>query len=108
MSEKKTAAPESDRRIPELRLLYDISRILDQSLDLREVVSPVLEQLASSMDMNYGTLTLLNRKTGDILIEAAHGLSPQQARRGRYKLGEGATITLLFVNALCAALLYRG
>jgi Nif-specific regulatory protein len=43
------------------------------------------------MNMNYGTLTLLNRKTGDILIEAAHGLSPQQARRGRYKLGEGVT-----------------
>ena len=24
-------------------------------------------------------------------IEAAHGLSPQQVRRGRYKLGEGVT-----------------
>jgi transcriptional regulator with GAF, ATPase, and Fis domain len=85
------APPESDRGMREMKLLYDISRILDQSLDLREVVSPVLEQLANSMDMNYGTLTLLNRKTGDILIEAAHGLSPQQARRGRYKLGEGVT-----------------
>ena len=101
MSEKKTAAAaapsgmaptaDADRGMRELKLLYDISRILDQSLDLREVVSPVLEQLATSMDMDYGTLTLLNRKTGDILIEAAHGLSPQQARRGRYKLGEGAT-----------------
>jgi Nif-specific regulatory protein len=87
----KSSAAHSERRVSELQLLYDISRILDQSLDLREVVSPVLEQLADSMDMNYGTLTLLNRKTGDILIEAAHGLSPQQARKGRYKLGEGVT-----------------
>jgi Nif-specific regulatory protein len=80
--------PGSER---ELQLLYHVSRLLDTSLDLREIVSPVLEALAAHMNMNYGTLTLLNRKTGDILIEAAHGLSPQQARRGRYKLGEGVT-----------------
>ena len=92
MSEHEKAAvlsePSSER---ELQLLYHISCLLDTSLDLREIVSPVLEALAEHMDMNYGTLTLLNRKTGDILIEAAHGLSPQQARRGRYKLGEGVT-----------------
>lgn len=75
----------------ELHLLYHVSSLLDTSLDLREIVNPVLDALAEHMDMNYGTLTLLNRKTGDIMIEAAHGLSPQQARRGRYKLGEGVT-----------------
>jgi Nif-specific regulatory protein len=91
MMEKIHKSPDSARRFNELQLLYDISRVLDQSLDMREVVSPVLESLANSMNMNYGTLTLLNRATGDILIEAAHGLSPQQARRGRYKVGEGAT-----------------
>ncbi len=92
MSEKHgKISTDPDRGVKELQLLYDVSRILDQSLDMREVVSPVLESLAESMDMNYGTLTLLNRKTGDILIEAAHGLSPQQARRGRYKVGEGVT-----------------
>ena len=80
-----------ERRVSELTTLHEISRILDQSLDLREIVNPVLEHLAESMDMKFGTLTLLNRKSGDILIEAAHGLSPQQARRGRYKLGEGVT-----------------
>ena len=84
-------SPESKRRVQELSLLYNVSRILDQSLDMREVVSPVLEAMADNMDLQHGTITLLNRKTGDILIEAAHGLSPQQARRGRYKLGEGVT-----------------
>ncbi len=90
-----TAIPHSeaptDRRLKELTLLYNVSRILDTSLDMREIVSPILEQLNENMNMHYGTLTLLNRKTGDILIEAAHGLSPQQARQGRYKLGEGVT-----------------
>jgi Nif-specific regulatory protein len=79
------------RRMAELSLLYDISCTLDASLDLREVLSPVLEALARHLGLQYGTLTLLNRHTGDILIEAAHGLSPQQASRGRYKLGEGVT-----------------
>ena len=83
--------PESERQVKELTLLYHVSRILDQSLDMRDIVSPVLASLSEFMDMRYATITLLNRKTGDILIEAAHGLSPQQARRGRYKLGEGVT-----------------
>jgi Nif-specific regulatory protein len=79
------------RKVSELELLQHISRILDASLDLRDIVSPVLEALTSHMNMQFGTLTLLNRQTGDILIEAAHGLSPQLARRVRYKLGEGVT-----------------
>lgn len=51
----------------------------------------MLEALSTHMDLKHATLTLLNRKTGEILIEAAHGLSVQQARLGRYQLGEGAT-----------------
>jgi len=87
-----SSSPRADvRPLREVTLLYHVSRVLDQSLDMRDVVNPVLEALAEYMDMKYVTLTLLNRKTGDILIEAAHGLSPQQARRGRYKLGEGVT-----------------
>jgi len=86
------AAPAAAARtLTELELLYRISCLLDESLDLREVVHPVIEALARHMDMKYATLTLLNRKTGEIAIEAAHGLSPQQARKGRYRLGEGVT-----------------
>ncbi len=91
MKQDAGAPVSTDRHVRELQLLHALSNILDQSLDMRDVVSPVLDALADFMGMNYGTLTLLNRKTGDILIEAAHGLSPQQARRGRYKVGEGVT-----------------
>jgi Nif-specific regulatory protein len=77
--------------VKELAMLFEISQILDSSLDLRSVVEPVLEALTSSLDMLFATLTLLNRQTGDIVIESAYGLSPTQKRRGRYKLGEGIT-----------------
>ncbi|HVO37404.1 MAG TPA: nif-specific transcriptional activator NifA [Spirochaetia bacterium] len=75
----------------ELSLLFEISQILDSSLDLRTVVEPVLEAITRSLSMKFATLTLLNRGTGEISIEAAWGLSPSQQRRGRYKLGEGIT-----------------
>jgi Nif-specific regulatory protein len=84
-------ASPTDRQVQEMGLLYEVSCLLDQSLDLRDVVSPVLKALSEKLDMRYTTLTLLNRKTGSILIEAAEGLSEQQASRGRYKLGEGVT-----------------
>ncbi|HUI71034.1 MAG TPA: nif-specific transcriptional activator NifA, partial [Spirochaetia bacterium] len=80
-----------DGRPGELSLLLEISKILDSSLDLRTVVEPVLEAVTGSMGMKFATLTLLNRQTGEIAIEAAYGLSASQKRRGRYKLGEGIT-----------------
>jgi Nif-specific regulatory protein len=79
------------REIKELWLLFEISQILDRSMDLREVVGPVLEAIATHMGMLRGTLTLVNRQTHEILIEAAHGLSDSQKERGRYKPGEGVT-----------------
>ena len=83
--------PKIRREVKELSLLFDISQTLDRSLDLREVVSPVLEAMAKHMGMMRGTLTLLDRHTGEIFIETAYGLSPRQQERGRYKLGEGVT-----------------
>jgi len=74
-----------------LSLLFNISQALDQSLDIREVVGPTLEALAAHMGMSRGTLTLLNRQSGEIAIEVAHGLSVSQKRKGKYRLGEGIT-----------------
>ena len=41
--------------------------------------------------MMRGTITLLNRQSGEIMIETAHGLSEVQKERGRYRPGEGIT-----------------
>ena len=79
------------REAQELSLLFQISQALDRSLDLREVIGSVLQAMAGGMGMMRGTLTLLNRETGEIIIEAAHGLSASQRERGRYRSGEGVT-----------------
>jgi Nif-specific regulatory protein len=79
------------RKIKELTLLFEISQILDQSMDLNKVINPVLESIAENMELNRGTITLLNRQTGEIVIESAYGLSEDEKRKGIYKLGEGVT-----------------
>jgi DNA-binding protein Fis len=79
------------RELEELSLLFEISQTLDKSLDLRDVVGPLLRAMASKMGMMRGTLTLLNRETEEIVIEEAYGLSESQRERGKYKLGEGIT-----------------
>jgi Nif-specific regulatory protein len=60
-------------------------------MDLRDVVGPVLEAMAGYLGLLRGAITLLNRDTGEIFTEAAHGLSAKQRERGRYQLGEGIT-----------------
>jgi Nif-specific regulatory protein len=86
-----SAPPAVRREVQELSFLFEVSQILDRSLDLRDVMGPVLSSMAKHMGMLRGTITLLNRDTGEILIEAAHGLSAKQRERGRYRLGEGVT-----------------
>ncbi|MCK5007761.1 MAG: sigma 54-interacting transcriptional regulator, partial [Spirochaetales bacterium] len=78
-----------DEKIRELSLLFDISQNLDSSLDLRDTLGPVLEIIAKYKGILRGSLTLLNRESGEISIEAAYGLSASQQRRGRYRVGEG-------------------
>jgi len=87
----RTAEPKVRRGVEELALLFELSQTLDRSLDLRDVVGPVLSAMSKHMGMLRGTLTLLNRETGEIFIEEAHGLSRSQRERGRYRPGEGVT-----------------
>ena len=79
------------RKIKELTLLFEISQILDEDIDLKEVIHPLLESMAENIGMERGTITLLNRQTGELSIEAAYGLSDQEMMKGRYKVGEGIT-----------------
>jgi Nif-specific regulatory protein len=83
--------PHYRRTVKELSLLFEISQVLDQSIELEHAIGPVLETTIEQMSMKRGAITLLNRKSGEISIEAAHGLSSSQQKRGKYRLGEGIT-----------------
>lgn len=79
------------KRIEEITLLYDISKVLNEHLDLRKSLYKVLEILSSSMNMVRGTVTILNPLRNEINIEVAHGISKSAMSRVKYKLGEGIT-----------------
>ena len=74
-----------------LSLLHEASALLDEASDLRTSVKPILEALSRHMDVESATLTVLNRRTSEILVHEAIGLSARQRERGRYRLGEGIT-----------------
>ncbi|MBM4040063.1 MAG: nif-specific transcriptional activator NifA [Planctomycetes bacterium] len=88
---REIEVPTVSREVRELSFLFEISQTLSQSLDLRQVVEPLLDAMAKHLGMVRGTIALLNRQTGQITIEAAHGLSETQRELGRYSLGEGIT-----------------
>ncbi len=79
------------REIKELSLLFEISTKLSEALDLKTVLKPILQLTAEHMGILRGTLTILNRNTGEIAIEEAYGLRPDEQARGRYRMGEGIT-----------------
>ena len=77
--------------IEELSLLFEISTILDSSINLKDVLGPVLEILSKHTKITGGLITLFNNETGNITVEASYGLSIDQERKGKYKIGEGIT-----------------
>ncbi len=84
-------ADHGSREFKELSLLFDISTKLGESLDLKAALKPILQLIAEHMDILRGTLTILNRAKGEIAIEEAYGLRPEEQARGRYRMGEGIT-----------------
>jgi Nif-specific regulatory protein len=75
----------------ELAFLYEITKALSESLDLRRSLYKVLEILYTSMGMVRGTVTILNPLRNEIRIEVAHGMSKVAMERGKYQVGEGVT-----------------
>ena len=78
------------RVLEELRMLFSVSQMLQESPDLREIVQPVLRQMSESLGLYRGTVRILNRDTGEILIDEAYGLTKDEMAAERIQLGEGA------------------
>ncbi|GMV39654.1 MAG: sigma-54-dependent Fis family transcriptional regulator [Myxococcales bacterium] len=83
--------PQVKREVPELLLLHEIGQMLDRSLDLRTVLQPVVSAMAEHMGMTAASLGLLSRDGESVVLEATFGLSAEERRRGRFRLGEGVT-----------------
>jgi Nif-specific regulatory protein len=77
--------------LDEIGCLYEITKAIHGTLDLRKGLYRILDLLSEHLGMNRGSVTLLNPETSEIHIEVAHGMSMEAKTKGRYKLGEGIT-----------------
>lgn len=69
------------RVIDELRLLFEISYTLESSLELREVIRPVLLKMSDVLGMRRGAITIL--QNGRVTISEAVGL-PKEISKENY------------------------
>ncbi len=83
----KRAGVQKDYKTIELTALYEISKLLGSSLNLKSNLRGVMRVLSEYLDMSRGTVAL--RDGNEVSIIAAHGLSEEEIRKGRYRLGEG-------------------
>ena len=71
--------------------LYEITKALASSTDLRESLEFIMKILSGRKGMHNGTVTIINPHSGQLEIEVAHGMSAEARKRGKYKVGEGIT-----------------
>lgn len=73
----------------ELSAILEVSRILTASFDLEENLTSAMKTLGSLLEMQRGCVFLLDPVSEGLRIVASHGLSKEEVRRGKYKIGEG-------------------
>ena len=78
---------QKDNKTIELNALYEISKLLGSSFNLKANLRGIMRVLSEYLDMNRGTVAL--RSNNEVSIIAAHGMSEEEIKKGRYRLGEG-------------------
>lgn len=71
----------------EITALYEISKLLGSSLNLKSNLKSVMRVLSEYLDMKRGTVSL--RTNNEVSIVSAYGMSEEEIKKGRYRLGEG-------------------
>jgi Nif-specific regulatory protein len=78
----------------ELVTVYEVSKILNSSLDLHKTMRSVLNVLSSHLQMQRGMVALL-QEDGYLQVIAATGMDQDEIAHGRFKAGEGVMGNIL-------------
>jgi|Deesub1362A_J573_1020465.scaffolds.fasta_scaffold00087_31 Nif-specific regulatory protein len=73
----------------ELGAILEVSRVLTASFDLEKNLTSAMKTLSNLLDMQRGCVFLLDPVSEELRIAAAHGLTEDEIRRGKYRIGEG-------------------
>jgi Nif-specific regulatory protein len=72
-----------------LSALLEVSKVLSSSFDLEKNLFRTMHVLGEFLEMERGSVFLLDHNTKELRIVAAHGLTKDQMEKGKYKIGEG-------------------
>ena len=72
-----------------LSAFLEVSKVLNSSFELDKNLSRTMRVLGDFLEMERGSVFLLDHKSKELKIVAAHGLTKGQIERGKYRIGEG-------------------
>jgi len=75
----------------ELLALQQIARVVSRGDDAESRIQDILRHLAGSPGLVRGRVMLADPSAGEIYVRYAHGLTPAELERGRYRIGEGVS-----------------
>lgn len=73
----------------ELSAILEVSRVLTTSFVLEKNLSSVMSTLGNLLEMQRGCVFLLDSISKELCIVAAHGLTKENIKKGKYRIGEG-------------------
>ncbi len=76
-------------RSTELSAILEVSRVLTTSFSLEENLTKAMSTLSEMLEMQRGCVYLLDPLSQELKIVAAHGLSREEIKKGKYRIGEG-------------------
>jgi Nif-specific regulatory protein len=82
-----------------LSALLEVSKVINSSFDLEKNLSRLMHVLGEFLEMERGSVFLLDSITKELKIVAAHGLTKEQISKGKYKIGEGIVGRVLEKNS---------
>ena len=72
-----------------LSAFLEVSKVLNSSFELEKNLSRTMRVLGDFLEMERGSVFLLDHRSKELKIVAAHGLTKEQIERGKYQIGEG-------------------
>lgn len=77
------------KRIKELSILYEISKLLTSSMELDEVLNKIVEITAKTIGVKACGVRLLDQETGEMVLKAVYGLSEEYINKGKIYAWKG-------------------
>jgi phosphoserine phosphatase RsbU/P len=73
-----------------LHTVHDLSQLLGGTLDLKDILEKTVRRVTDVMRVKACAIRLLNRDTGELVIEAVHNLSAEYLNKGAVLISENA------------------